>query len=70
MAQVHNLVGTSRIFSKLHKLDLRAISSLLPNAYLEEQKSVRHCFSRYVVNRRLCSSLLCFMNSSGCDPRP
>jgi transcription initiation factor TFIID TATA-box-binding protein len=38
MAQVHNLVGTSRIFSKLHKLDLRAISNLLPNAYFEKQK--------------------------------
>lgn len=38
MAQVHNLVGTSRIYSKLHKLDLRAISNLLPNAYFEKQK--------------------------------
>ena len=38
MAHVHNLVGTSRICSKLLKLDLRAICNLLPNAYFEKQK--------------------------------
>jgi transcription initiation factor TFIID TATA-box-binding protein len=38
MAQVHNLVGTSRIASKLHKLDLRAISNILPNSKFEKQK--------------------------------
>lgn len=38
MAQVHNLVGTSRIVSKLHKLDLRAISNILPNSKFEKQK--------------------------------
>ena len=37
-AQVHNLVGTSRIVSKLHKLDLRAISNILPNSKFEKQK--------------------------------
>jgi transcription initiation factor TFIID TATA-box-binding protein len=38
MAQVHNLVGTSRIYSRSHKLDLRAISHLLPNSHFEKQK--------------------------------
>jgi transcription initiation factor TFIID TATA-box-binding protein len=38
MAQVHNLVGTSRISSKLDKLDLRAISNMLPNSKFEKQK--------------------------------
>jgi transcription initiation factor TFIID TATA-box-binding protein len=38
MAQVHNLVGTSRICCKSHKLDLKAISHLLPNACFEKQK--------------------------------
>lgn len=38
MAQVHNLVGTSRIVSKLDKLDLRAISNMLPNSKFEKQK--------------------------------
>jgi transcription initiation factor TFIID TATA-box-binding protein len=38
MAQVHNLVGTSRIASPLHKLDLRAISNILPNSKFEKQK--------------------------------
>jgi len=38
MAQVHNLVGTSRIASKLNKLDLRAISNILPNSKFEKQK--------------------------------
>jgi transcription initiation factor TFIID TATA-box-binding protein len=38
MAQVHNLVGTSRIASPLNKLDLRAISNILPNAKFEKQK--------------------------------
>lgn len=38
MAQVHNLVGTSRITSPLHKLDLRAISNMLPNSKFEKQK--------------------------------
>jgi transcription initiation factor TFIID TATA-box-binding protein len=38
MAQVHNLVGTSRIQSKLTKLDLRAISNILPNSKFEKQK--------------------------------
>lgn len=38
VAQVHNLVGTSRILSQLHKLDLRAISNLMPNSKFEKQK--------------------------------
>lgn len=38
MAQVHNLVGTSRITSKLEKLDLCAISNMLPNSKFEKQK--------------------------------
>ena len=38
MAQVHNLVGTSRITSQLNKLDLRAISNMLPNSKFEKQK--------------------------------
>ena len=38
MAKVHNLVGTNRIYFKFQKLDLRAISHLLPNAYFEKQK--------------------------------
>ena len=38
VAQVHNLVGTSRIVSHLHRLDLRAISHLIPNAKFEKQK--------------------------------
>jgi hypothetical protein len=38
VAQVHNLVGTSRVVSHLHRLDLRAISHLIPNAKFEKQK--------------------------------
>ena len=38
VAQVHNLVGTSRIVSQLRNLDLRAISHLIPNAKFEKQK--------------------------------
>jgi transcription initiation factor TFIID TATA-box-binding protein len=38
MAQVHNLVGTSRIVGSQAKLDLRAISNLLPNSRFERQK--------------------------------
>lgn len=37
-AQVHNLVGTSRLVSGLFCLDLKAISTLLPNARFEKQK--------------------------------
>jgi hypothetical protein len=36
VAQVHNLVGTSRVVSHLHRLDLRAISHLIPNAKFEK----------------------------------
>jgi TATA-box binding protein (TBP) (component of TFIID and TFIIIB) len=38
MAQVHNLVCTSRIVSKLDKLDLRAIINMMPNSKFEKQK--------------------------------
>ena len=38
VAQVHNLVGTCRSVSHLHRLDLRSISHLIPNAKFEKQK--------------------------------
>jgi transcription initiation factor TFIID TATA-box-binding protein len=37
-AQVHNLVGTSRICSCLGVIDLLAVSNLLPNSLFEKQK--------------------------------
>lgn len=38
MAQVHNLVGTSKITSSLGVIDLVAVSNLLPNSRFEKQK--------------------------------
>jgi transcription initiation factor TFIID TATA-box-binding protein len=38
MAQVHNLVGTSRIQSSLGTIDLLSVSNLLPNSLFEKQK--------------------------------
>ena len=37
-AQVHNLVGTSRVCSGLGVIDLLAVSNLLPNSLFEKQK--------------------------------
>lgn len=37
-AQVHNLVGTSRIQSSLETIDLPAVSNLLPNSLCDKQK--------------------------------
>ena len=37
-AQVHNLVGTSRILSSIPSIDLLAVSNLLPNSTFEKQK--------------------------------
>jgi transcription initiation factor TFIID TATA-box-binding protein len=37
-AQVHNLVGTSRIVSNLPAINLLAVSNLLPNSSFEKQK--------------------------------
>ena len=38
IASIHNLVGTSRVSSPLATLNLRMISSILPNAHYERQK--------------------------------
>jgi transcription initiation factor TFIID TATA-box-binding protein len=37
-AQVHNLVGTSRILSSIPSIDLLSVSNLLPNSTFEKQK--------------------------------
>jgi transcription initiation factor TFIID TATA-box-binding protein len=37
-AQVHNLVGTSRIVSSIPSINLLAVSNLLPNSTFEKQK--------------------------------
>ena len=55
MAQVRNLVGTSRIISKLDKLDLQAISNMLPNSKLEEQKFAE---IKILLGQPVCTVLL------------
>ena len=55
MAQVRNLVGTSHIISKLDKLDLQAISNMLPNSKLEEQK---FAVIKILLGQPVCTVLL------------